>query len=106
MEMNQYYITVDNGASSGRHMLACIQDRKIKLEEIYHFENGMKNRKELDKIPVSMSIDTWTMDYVLLDENDHVVGDSYGYRDYRTDGMNKVVNKVINEKELYAKTDF
>lgn len=46
------------------------------------------------------------MDYVLLDENDHVVGDSYGYRDYRTDGMNKVVNKVINEKELYAKTDF
>ena len=53
-----------------------------------------------------MSIDTWTMDYVLLDENDYVVGDSYGYRDYRTDGMNKVVNKVINEKELYAKTDF
>lgn len=46
------------------------------------------------------------MDYVLLDENDHVVGDSYGYRDYCTDGMNKVVNKVINEKELYAKTDF
>lgn len=53
-----------------------------------------------------MSIDTWAVDYVLLDENDHVVGDSYGYRDYRTDGMNKVVNKVINEKELYAKTDF
>lgn len=106
MEMSQYYLAVDIGTSSGRHMLACIQDRKIKLEEIYHFENGMKNCKELDKIPVSMSIDTWTMDYVLLDENDHVVGDSYGYRDYRTDDMNKVVNKVINEKELYAKTDF
>ncbi len=42
-------------------MLACIQDGKIKLEEIYHFENGMKNCKELDKIPVSMSIDTWAV---------------------------------------------
>ena len=69
-------------------MLACIQERKIKLEEIYHFENEMKNCKEL------------------LDENNHVVGDSYGYRDYCTDGMNKVVNKGIDEKELYAKTDF
>lgn len=53
-----------------------------------------------------MSIDTWSVDYVLLDENNHGVGDSYGYRDYRTDGMNKVVNKGIDEKELYAKTDF
>ena len=42
MEMSQYYLAVDIGTSSGRHMLACIQDRKIKLEEIYHFENGMK----------------------------------------------------------------
>ncbi len=73
-------------------MLACIQERKIKLEEIYHFENGMKKCKELNKIPVSMSIDTWVVDYVLLDEDDHVLGDSYGYRDYRTDGMDEVVN--------------
>ena len=53
-----------------------------------------------------MSIDTWEVYYVLLDENNHVLGDSYGYRDYSTDGMDKVVNKVIEEKELYAKTDF
>lgn len=104
--MSQYYLAVDIGASSGRHMLACIQDGKIKLEEIYHFENEMKNCKELDKISVSMSIDTWTVDYVLLDENDLAVGDFYGYRDHCTDGMDKVVNKVIDEKEAYAKTDF
>ena len=42
MEMSQYYLAVDIGTSSGHHMLDCIQDRKIKLEEIYHFENGMK----------------------------------------------------------------
>ena len=124
--MSQYYLAVDIGASSGRHMLARIQDGKIKLEEIYRFENGMKRVdgkllwdtehlfkeiingmkkcKELNKIPVSMSIDTWAVDYVLLDENDQVLGDSYGYRDHRTDGMDEVVNKVIDEKELYAKT--
>lgn len=124
--MSQYYLAVDIGASSGRHMLARIQDGKIKLEEIYRFENGMKRVegkllwdtehlfkeiingmkkcKELNKIPVSMSIDTWAVDYVLLDENDQVLGDSYGYRDHRTDGMDDIVSKVINEKELYAKT--
>ena len=124
--MSQYYLAVDIGASSGRHMLARIQDGKIKLEEIYRFENGMKRVegkllwdtehlfneiingmkkcKELNKIPVSMSIDTWAVDYILLDENDHVLGDSYGYRDHRTDGMDEVVNKVIDERELYAKT--
>lgn len=124
--MSQYYLAVDIGASSGRHMLARIQDGKIKLEEIYRFENGMKRVegkllwdtehlfneiingmkkcKELNKIPVSMSIDTWAVDYVLLDQNDHVLGDSYGYRDHRTDGMDEVINKVIDEKELYAKT--
>ena len=87
-------------------MLACIQERKIKLEEIYNFENGMKKCKELNKIPVSMSIYTWVVDYFLLDEDDHILGDFYGYRDYRTDGMDEVVNKVIDKKEAYAKTDF
>lgn len=62
------------------------------------------------RLPVQLRannhIDTWAVDYVLLDENNHVLGDSYGYRYYRTDGMNKVVNKVIDEKKLYAKTDF
>lgn len=64
----------------------------------------MKKCKELNRIPVSMSIDTWAVDSVLLDENDHVVGDSYCYRDHRTDGMDEAVNKVIDKKELYART--
>ena len=40
--MSQYYLAVDIGASSGHHMLAHMQDGKIKLEEIYRFEDGMK----------------------------------------------------------------
>ena len=64
----------------------------------------MKKCKELGKIPVSMAIDTWAVDYVLLDEKDQILGDTYGYRDHRTDGMDAEVAKILPETELYGKT--
>lgn len=122
----QYYLAVDIGASSGRHMLSYVEDGKIFLEEIYRFDNGMKKKeghlcwdipelfghivkglgkcKDLGKIPVSMAIDTWGVDYVLLDKNDEVVGNTYGYRDNRTEGMDDKVNEIISPEELYART--
>lgn len=124
--MQNYYLAVDIGASSGRHMLGYVKDGRMQLEEIYRFENGMINQdgkllwdtkklfaeivngmkkcRELGAIPVSMSIDTWAVDYVLLDEEDHVLGDTYGYRDARTRGMDGEVYKIISQKELYART--
>lgn len=44
--MERYYLAIDIGASSGRHMLGHIEDGKMILEEIWRFENGMKDRKE------------------------------------------------------------
>ena len=124
--MGDYYLAVDIGASSGRHMLGTIEDGKLTLEEIYRFENGMTNKdgkllwdterlfreivngmkrcKERNKIPVSMSIDTWAVDYVLLDGKDQILGDSYGYRDGRTNGMDEKVYQLIPEKKLYERT--
>ena len=124
--MQNYYLAVDIGASSGRHILGCIENGKIQIEEIYRFENGMKNQdgkllwdvehlfteivngmkkcSECGKIPISMSIDTWAVDYVLLDKDDKILGDTYGYRDSRTTGMDAKVYEIIPEKELYAKT--
>lgn len=102
--MGKYYLAVDIGASSGRHILGHLENGKIELEEIYRFENGMKKCKEQGKIPVSMAIDTWAVDYVLLDEKDRILGDTYGYRDHRTDGMDAEVAKILPETELYAKT--
>ena len=124
--MQNYYLAVDIGASSGRHILGCMVDGKIRIEEIYRFENGMINKdgkllwdvehlfteivngmkkcKECGKIPVSMSIDTWAVDYVLLDKDDRVLGDTYGYRDSRTTGMDEKVYEIIPENELYART--
>lgn len=124
--MGNYYLAVDIGASSGRHILGSMVDGKIQLEEIHRFENGMEKKnghlcwdtehlyreiktgikkcKEIGKIPVSMGIDTWAVDYVLLDENDKVLGPTYGYRDSRTKGMDEEVYKIIPLEELYAKT--
>ena len=41
--MSNYYLAVDIGASSGRHILGYIENGKIQLEEIHRFENGMKD---------------------------------------------------------------
>ena len=124
--MGNYFLAVDIGASSGRHILGSVKDGKIMLEEVYRFENGMVKKdghlcwdteylfreikqgmkvcKEKNKIPESMAIDTWAVDYVLLDRNDKVLGNTYGYRDSRTKGMDEEVYKIISEEELYQRT--
>ena len=124
--MNTYYLAVDIGASSGRHMLFSMEHGRIQMEEIYRFDNGMQqvNGKRLwdtnhlfqevvngmkecarfGKIPVSMAIDTWGVDYVLLDEKGQLCGDTYGYRDQRTENADEAVYRVIPEKELYQRT--
>ncbi len=124
--MNTYYLAIDIGASGGRHMLGSLAAGKLCLEEIYRFPNGMKRVdgslcwdpdalfseikeglkrcKELGKVPSSMGIDTWAVDYVLLDENDRILGKTYGYRDDRTRGMDAKVYERIPPRELYART--
>lgn len=124
--MQKYYLAVDIGASSGRHILGCLEDGKITLEEIYRFENGMvkkdgylcweldrlfgeivnglKKCREIGKIPTSMGIDTWAVDFVLLDSKNQILGNTVGYRDKRTNGMDLKVYEVINEDELYSRT--
>ena len=67
-------------------------------------KTGIRRCGELGKIPVSMGIDTWAVDYVLLDEQDQILGDTFGYRDSRTAGMDEEVYRLIPEKELYQRT--
>ena len=124
--MRTYYLAIDIGASSGRHILASMVNNKIEIEEIYRFENGMdsvndslcwnverlfneilnglKKCKEIGKIPSYMGIDTWAVDYVLLDNEDKVLGKTYGYRDDRTEGMDDKVYEIISLKDLYKRT--
>ena len=124
--MKTYYLAIDIGASSGRHILGWIENDKIQLEEVYRFPNGttlknghqcwdheslfesvvagLKRCAEIGKVPSYLGIDTWGVDFLLLDEQGGVIGDSVGYRDNRTDGMDEKVYELIPEAELYART--
>ena len=121
----KYYLAIDIGASSGRHILGHVDSGKLILEEIYRFDNlqkrvnghdcwdmdnlwngiigGLKVCKAAGKIPTTVGIDTWAVDFVLLDENDQVIGDAVAYRDSRTEGMVDVVNAIIPADKLYAR---
>ena len=127
----RYYLAIDIGASSGRHILAHLENGKMITEEIYRFQNGpedltaydgqthlmwtherlfneilngLKKAKEIGKIPYSVGIDTWGVDYALLDENDQAIGGTYCYRDNRTEKTIPQVHSIIPFEELFAKT--
>ncbi|MDD3212377.1 MAG: rhamnulokinase [Eubacteriales bacterium] len=104
-----HVLAIDIGASSGRHILGSVKDGKLTLEEIYRFPNGLVQRNGhhcwdvdalwadvveglkkcamLGKIPVSVGIDTWGVDYVLLDRHNQRIGDCFSYRDNRTEPL-------------------
>lgn len=127
----KYYLAIDIGASSGRHILAYLENGKMHTEEIYRFSNGpvekigydgkphltweterlfaeivngLKKAGELGKIPYSVGIDTWGVDYALLDEADKPIGDVYCYRDDRTQKTIPLVHEKIPFTKLFAKT--
>ena len=124
--MKNYYLAIDIGASGGRHILACMEEGRMVLEEIYRFPNGMLEVKgekiwdidglfeeiikgmkicaEKGKIPVSMGIDTWAVDFVLLDREGKRISPAVAYRDERTIGMDEKVFEVIGEEALYLRT--
>ncbi len=122
----RYYLAVDIGASSGRHILAHTENGRIALEEVYRFENNLVERhghqcwdlnalfehilaglsacKAAGKIPETMGVDTWAIDFVLLDAEDRLLGDTVAYRDSRTAGMDKVAEERVPFEEHYART--
>jgi len=120
-----YYLAIDIGASSGRHILGGMSGGKLEIREVHRFKNGFvkKNGRlcwdldvmfeeiltgiakcgELGKIPLSIGIDTWGVDFVLLDKDGKMLGDAVAYRDDRTDGMYEEAEKFISEVELYSR---
>ena len=121
----KYYLAIDIGASSGRHIVAWREDGKIQTKEVYRFPNGVTHEGghlvwdieclyysvlagirvafgEYPKIE-SLSIDTWGVDYVLLDE-DREITPVYAYRDSRTEAAIPKVHELIPFSELYSRT--
>lgn len=122
----QYHLAIDIGASSGRHILGKLENGKLSLEEVFRFENsqirknnhdcwdhtalarnvlhGLIRCKELGKIPATIGIDTWGVDFILLNPDSLPCSDMVAYRDSRTAGMDAAVEALIPPAELYSRT--
>lgn len=125
--MKSHYLTFDIGASSGRAILGTLENGKVSLKEIHRFTNEMcfvndhyhwdinklfgELKKGLGKclnqdkiVPKSIAIDTWGVDFGLLDENDQIIGMPFAYRDSITDTAMEEVFSVIKAEDLYSLT--
>lgn len=122
----QTYLAIDIGASSGRHLVGWLENGRIETREVYRFANGaerknghlcwdadgllrhviagLKAAKELGYSPVSIGIDTWAVDFILLDQQGQQVGDMVAYRDERTAGMDAELEKALPFTKHYGIT--
>ena len=120
------YLAIDIGSSSGRHIVGWLNDGEIKTEEVYRFKNGVQSRNgslvwDVNRLykevinglkaahimgykPKYIGIDTWAVDYALLDKEDKLIGDIYAYRDSRTERAIDGVHRIISFDELYKRT--
>lgn len=121
----RYYLAIDLGASSGRHIVGWTEDGQLQTKEVYRFPNAMQEKdghltwdiesiyghvvagireafRQFPKIE-SLSVDTWGVDYVLLDGDQEILP-VYAYRDSRTEAMIPKVHEKIPFSELYRHT--
>ncbi len=121
----KYYLAVDIGASSGRHIVGWREGGQIRTEEVYRFPNGVTEQdvhltweiealekhvragidEALRRYPglVSLAIDTWAVDYVLM-RGETPVLPCYAYRDSRTENAIPRVHERIPFSDLYRRT--
>ena len=124
--MSRGVLAIDIGASGGRHILGRIERGKLMLTEIYRFPNsvgerdghlcwdvdalwghilaGMKECARQGIVPASVGVDTWGVDYVLVDAQGQQMGACTAYRDHRTTGMDARLEQALSFTELYRHT--
>jgi len=117
------YLAVDLGAESGRVISGSLTNNSLQLKEIHRFQNGgvrlgehlhwdilnlwreiKQGLSQADGSVCSIGLDTWGVDFGLLDANDTLIGNPYHYRDDRTDGMMEAVFKILPRDKIYEKT--
>jgi len=100
MSNTKQYIAVDLGAESGRVMLGTVSDAELKLEEIHRFGNGPIEQAGSLRI----GVDSWGVDFGLIDENGELIENPYHYRDSRTDGMMDKAFELMGKRQVYDNT--
>ncbi|MDO3654234.1 rhamnulokinase [Bacillus subtilis] len=120
------YTAIDVGASSGRIMVGELNEGKLDIQEIHRFANGFSQRdghclwdidhllkqilQGLQKVKTlgyehcTVGIDTWAVDYVLLDEKGDRLREAISYRDRRTDHTIDKLEHTLSKAAIYQKT--
>ena len=121
------YLAVDLGAESGRVVAGLFDGTRIRLEEIHRFTNGPvpvaeslrwdvlrlwseiqsglgKAAQSFANDAISVGVDTWGVDYVLLGRGDEMLGQPYHYRDPRTTGVMERCFSRVPRKEVFSAT--
>lgn len=120
------YIAADFGGGSGRIMAGSLLHGKLELEEIHRFSNrqvklgnhvywdfpalfedmkeGLRLAAQKGYHVNGIGIDTWGVDFGLIDKDGNLLGNPVCYRDTRTNGMPEEVFGFLDEKEHYSKT--
>ena len=126
MRKTQQYLAIDLGAESGRGVLGKFDGGSLQLEEIHRFPNGgvrvmdslhwdvlqlwseIKRTLSIcarDRINLmSLGVDTWGVDFALLDRDDALLGYPYHYRDSRTDGMLDEAFRRMPRAEIFKRS--
>ena len=121
----QYFLAIDLGASSGRHIVGWQENGATKMQEVYRFANetdrlngsltwdverlltevkaGLREAFRQFGSIESLSIDSWGVDYVLL-RGEETVYPAYAYRDDRTAAVIDEVHSLVPFDELYRHT--
>lgn len=123
--MTKRVLAFDFGASSGRAMVAVCEGGKIRMHEVHRFSNDTVDLrgtmhwdilrlwfeikqgifKALQEGPVdAIGIDTWGVDFALLDKRGELVSNPVHYRDARTEGIPEEVSAIVSFHELYTRT--
>lgn len=121
--MPTYHLAIDIGASSGRFVVGWVEGGRIRLQETYRFDNtqvrrgghdcwnvdglfehivaGLAACKEQGFVPATVGIDTWGVDFVLVDADGNRTTDAVAYRDERTQGMYERVTERVKPGAVY-----
>ncbi len=125
--MEASFLAFDLGAESGRAFLGLLQEERLLLDELDRFPNEMVRvsehlhwdvhalfirikkaislcLREAALSPSSIGIDTWGVDFALLDRDGAVLGLPFSYRDHRTDGAIEDFSKIMPRERLYELT--
>lgn len=124
--MSKVYLAADFGGGSGRVIAGWLEDGKLTMEEIHRFGNrqvrlgdhvywdfpalfedmkaGLKKAASKGYEVESIGVDTWGVDFGLIDRDGQLLGNPVCYRDARTAGMTEKLFETLNPTEHYATT--